>query len=246
MKTEFKLLPMVCVLVAITGCDTETEKSVSLCTNVENKHIEAGATGFRDVIKVSTGSEDVIGYMDNGTLVPHSECSAAKIDNSTSTYSWFQFGQAIENDSVHSIHYYTNSNGELSSNTTRLEREGHWQEQYVENEIVTKQVWTQEALFSNIETVDNYGGDGIRQVVIMNGNLKKTKRFNSNTVQFDCSWDDNGTITNDAGCTAESTNDIAIFGIDVDGDFYLNELLNASITYELDQAELDEDINRYW
>lgn len=241
-----KQISIVAALIAITACDTETEKSSALCTTVENSRIETDATGFRDVISVSSGSEESIGYMRNGVLVKHSECSAAHIDSSTSKYSWFEFGNKVENDSVHSIEYYTNTNGQLSSKTERLELEGRWQEQYVENALVTKQVWNNQALFDQVVVVDNFDGAGIKEAVVTNGKLTKTKRFNTNTTQYDCTWDDDGAITNDPGCTSESVNDVAIFGINVDSDYYLSQLDSATVTYELDESELLEDVRRYW
>lgn len=233
-------------VIAVTACDVEEEKSPALCTRIENSRIEANGTGVRDVTSIQSGSMEKIGYMRNGALVAHSECSAAYIDNSNDKYSWFEFGNKVENDGVHSIQYYTNASGQPSSKAERLEREGRWQVQYVENGVVTKQTWNNQALFDQIVVVGNFDGSDIREVVVKNGKLTKTKRFNINTVQYDCFWNNNGSITSDIGCLSESTNDTAIFGINVNSDFYLEQLNKAEITYELDVNELVKDIRRYW
>ncbi|QFT13361.1 hypothetical protein [Vibrio sp. THAF190c] len=241
-----KMSPILLSCLTLTACDTELEKTSQLCTTVENSRIEIDGTGFRDVISVNSGAEQSIGYVKGGGLTLHSECSAAHIDSSNSKYSWFEFGNKVEHDGVHSVEYYTNSSGYLSSKAERLDREGQWQEQYVENGLVTKQVWKNESLFDLVETVDRYSGDSIKESVITNGKLSKTKRYNFNTTQYDCFWDDDGSITSDIGCLSEDLNDISIFGIAVDSDFYIEQLEHAPITYELDENELIDDVRRYW
>jgi len=242
-----KLISIVFTVLTLAGCDSDNEKSLALCVNVENSKIETNGTGFRDVVLVSSGNEDTIGYMRNGSLVAHSECSAALVDNSISKYSWFEFGQKIENeDGVHSIKYFTNASGQLSSESEKLSLEGQWQEQVVEGDVITRQVWNNEALFDSVITVDNFDGDGIREVVIENGKLFKRKRFNPNSNQFDCSWNDDGTITTDTGCSNESNIDLQVFGAEVDSDKYLGVFDASVVNYEQDESELIDDINRYW
>ncbi|MDF9399168.1 hypothetical protein [Vibrio sp. 1180_3] len=237
-------------LALLSACKSSDhqEKTATLCTTVENSKIQPGETGFRSVNLTSSANNTLIGYTDSGQIVPHSECSAAKVVQllSGTMYSWFEFGQPIEKDGVHSILYYTNLNQTLSTKTARLEKEGRWQTQWAEGGKITKQEWTKEPQFSLVEAVNDFEGDGIKQTVITTGKITKTKRFNANSQQYDCMWNNDGVLTSDMGCSNEISNDLSIIGLMVDSDSYLQTLTSATITYETDPDELWEDINRYW
>ncbi|MFC5079511.1 hypothetical protein VTH8203_01498 [Vibrio thalassae] len=246
---DLRIRLLIISTVAIWGCDTEQVGTSTLCTTVENSRIQQGETGFRSVNRTTTdGKNVIIGYTENNTVVPHSECTAAKVEYPSNgiTFSWFLFGQMIENDEVHSIRYYTNVNQLISSQTTRLPREGRWQNQWVEDAKVTKQEWLNEPFITSVVAQNNFEGDGVKQTVITIGKISKTKRFNSNTSKFDCIWNDDGVLTVDTDCTNEAMHDLTIVGTALDSDGFLNTLETTPITYELDRDELWKDINRYW
>lgn len=231
-------------LCLLSGCDKD-EKSAFICQTAENSKVDGG-TGLRNVLKFSSGSTDTIGYLKNSTVVAHSECSAAVLNTTSSTYSWYEYGQPIEHNKVHSIHFYTNGEGQLSTRTTRLPKEGRWQLQVVENKLVTKQQWSNEQLFDKVVVENNFNSNGIKEVVVSSGKLKKVKRYNNNSAQYDCTYDDHGRVTLDPGCNSESYNDLAIFNVNVNSDFYLKKIENAPITYELSEDNILGDVKRYW
>lgn len=239
----------VCVVLALSGCNTEIDqvKTAAYCTNVENGKIEDGATGFRDVILTVSGGKTTIGYID-GSVTPHSECSAAVIETADggTEYAFFEYGHPIERDGIHSIKFYTNVYGQASSRATRKERAGQWQVQIVEDGKITKQEWDSEVEYDSVVTVNDYNGANVFETIIISGVIKKTKRYNENTAQFDCTWNDDGSATTDPGCSNEYTLDSAIVGSSVNSDFYLNEVKNGPVDYETDEREYQEPIERYF
>lgn len=77
-------------LCLLSGCDKD-EKSAFICQTAENSKVDGG-TGLRNVLKFSSGNTDTIGYLKNSTVVAHSECSAAVLNTTSSTYSWYEYG----------------------------------------------------------------------------------------------------------------------------------------------------------
>ncbi len=238
-------LTMTLILV-LAGCNgVEQVASDSFCLQALNSKIVAGTSGFRPVSRTNVNGVDTIGYIDNALVVPHSECSAATIEGNA-TFSWFEYGAAIEKDGVHSIRFYTNSSQEAATQTTRLPLEGRWQEQFVESGQVTRQVWRKQPLYSVVDVVRNYDGGVITESSITTGKIEKKKRFNENTATFDCSWNNDGQITIDAGCANEVNFDLSIVGAVLDNDFYLETLQTTTVSYEQEIDNLYRDINRYW
>lgn len=239
----------VCIALALTGCkvETEQEKTSTYCTNVENGKIEDGATGFRDVILTVANGKTTIGYV-NGGIIPHSECSAAVIETvgGGKKYAFFEYGHPIERDGIQSIKFYTNIYGQASSLATKKEKAGQWQVQTVENGKITKQEWNSETQFDSVVTVNNHNGDSVFETVIKSGVITKTKRYNENSAQFDCTWDEDGLITSDPGCSNEQTLDSSIIGVSANSDFYLHEVKNGTVDYETDEREYQEPIERYF
>lgn len=234
------------LLLVLAGCNgVEQVPTDTYCLQALNSKIDIGTTGFRPVSRTTINGVDTIGYIDNGLVVPHSECSAATIEGNK-TFSWFEYGAAIENDGVHSIRFYTNSAQEAATQTTRLPLEGRWQEQYVENGQVTRQVWRKQPLYSVVDVVRNYDGAGITESSITTGKIEKKKRWNENTASFDCVWNNDGLITTDAGCANEASLDLSIVGAVLDNDFYLETLQTTTVHYEQEIDNLYRDINRYW
>lgn len=242
------LVPLICF--AISACTSEDIKEPSdfICTQVENSKIDVNQSGFRNVVLNDSGRIQTIGYLNQNQFVKHSACTAAhKEDNGVNrTYSWYEFGAPKEYKGVHSISYYTNRFGQPSSIATRLSKEGTWQKQYVENGQVTRQDWTNEAPYELILAYNNYDSNNERKVVVSTNGISKTKKYNFNTAQFDCEYNDSGFITVDLGCVNELANDVTIIGSTVDSNFYLNQLLNTKIDYELNFEQFDEDIAKYF
>ncbi|MGR5296937.1 hypothetical protein ACPV5U_19250 [Vibrio mediterranei] len=239
-----ELLPL--ALVLLVGCNgVEHVATETFCQQALNSKIDSNTTGFRPVSRTTVNGIDTIGYIDNSIIVPHSECSAATIETDK-TFSWFEYGAAIEKDGVHSIRFYTNSLQQSATHTKRLPLEGRWQEQYVENGQVTRQIWLHEPQYTMVDVVRNYNGASITESRITSGKIEKTKRWNDNTATFDCSWNNDGLITNDIGCVNEVSLDLSIVGTVLDNDFYLDTLQSSIINYEQEIDNLYRDINRYW
>lgn len=247
-----KTIKVAAILTSITmmvGCNVEEEKTPQFCTNVENSKIQGEpSTGFRTVSKVNLGDgRTVIGYENQGTLVPHSECSPAKVEreNGSIKFAWYEFGQKVQKD-IHSILFYTNVNQQLSTKASKLGREGQWQFEWVENGKVTKQEWLNETNYSKVVAVNDFEGNGILESTITIGDTIKEKRFDDNTKQFNCTWRSKTNITKDEGCVNEASLDQSIIGIVVDSDKYINVLKNARADYETDQDKLHESIRKYF
>lgn len=249
MKKTIKVAAILASVTMMVGCYVEEEKTHQFCTNVENSKIQGEpSTGFRTVSKVNLGNgRTVIGYADQGSLVPHSECSPAKVEteNGTIKFSWYEFGQKVQKD-IHSILFYTNVNQQLSTKASKLGREGQWQFESVESGQVTKQEWLNETNYSKVVAVNDFEGNGILESTITIGDTIKEKRFDDNAKQFNCTWRTKTNITKDEGCVNEASFDKNIIGIIVDSAKYINALKNAKINYETNQEKLNESIRKYF
>ncbi|MFL7013692.1 hypothetical protein [Enterovibrio norvegicus] len=244
-----KIVISMCLLFLSTACTYEQEPSEALCTTVENSKINPDETGFRDVVLITDNADENIGYFLNGELVAHSECTSALKnvgENSGQKYEWFMFGQKIERNGIQSIEFYTTGAGVESTLATRLETSMGWQRQYRQRGVVTREIWLNEPNLDSITSSSNFDNDGVIEVIVISDVISKTKSYDANTAQFDCSWSDSGVLTLDQGCANESTIDNTIFGTIIDSDFYLNELNNATDSYPTDRSEIEEDIERYF
>lgn len=232
----------------LAGCKIHIDSSDNSCGWVQNSDILSGSLGSRPVYLVSESNTDVIGYDNNNVHVPHSICTAAKVvkDLETSTYSWFQYGQAIENSTVHSILFYRNRFGQASSLATRLEKVDVWQEQNVENGLVTRQMWLTQPNLISVEVKDNFNGDGVKTLIAETENAQKTVTWNKNTRQYDCQWLKDGVVSTVNGCFNEAAKDRELLGFVLDSQNYFNILARAEIVYETNHVVLDEQIRYYF
>ncbi|EKO3674175.1 hypothetical protein M3923_002870 [Vibrio metschnikovii] len=249
MKKTIKVAAILASVIVMVGCNIEEEKTPQFCTNVENSKIQGEpATGFRTVSKVNLDNgRTIIGYVDQGSLIPHSVCSPAKVEreNGTVKFSWYEFGQKMQKN-IHSILFYTNVNQQLSMKASKLGREGQWQFEWVENGQVTKQEWLNETNYSKVVAVNDFEGNEILESTITIGDTIKKKRFDDNAKQFNCIWRTKTNITKDEGCVNEASFDKSIIGIIVDSDKYINALKNAKVNYETNQEKLYESIRKYF
>lgn len=241
----FCLLFTACLL---SGCWISISLSNDDCKQVKNDLIHNGEFGYRQVYASLSGNIKTIGYDNNNIHVPHSACTAAQMNYQgvSTTYAWFEFGKQIERNNIHSIRFYTNANGLTASEATRLERQGAWQQQFVEGTQITRQIWQNQTGIGQITASNNFQGDGIESVIVNSGPLSKTKRFNANTSQYDCTWVSNGVVTNDPGCAQENAFDNSIMGQTIDSLRYLNILKNSTIDYDINEQQLVNDINAYF
>lgn len=262
MKTKF-LFSALFMTSLLSGCGgdedfVQTEKTDFLCSQAENKLID-GSDGFRDVVILdNSGSETTIGYENNGTLVPHSECSAAikKSTGSEVSYSWYQYGQVTpsnDNDSVISLEF--SSYGDQTRITaTRKPNVGVPSTEIVElpagdsdskNASIKQKIWKAEVGVSEITASNNFDGSTFMNVIALNGDVSKEIRFNQNTNEWDCIYSNNGHTTLDNSCANEASNDLAIVGFNLDLIQYY-ESLSDVVRFEVDSSELDDDINRFY
>ena len=246
-------LSVLFLAISVTACTVEEEKTSFLCTSAENSKIN-GETGFRSVFLTESYGQTIIGYSQNNGMIKHSECSAASVvynnDDNSNLYSWFEFGTNTPNDDgLLSIKFY-NYQGKTISVAERKQVTGIPTFEFVEQDIgggspiITKRKWEKEPQLDLIVSSDNFEGDADRYSTAQSGKLIKKKEYNFNTQVWNCSYDNDGSVSQDVGCINESTLDIHFFGFPVDLSSYSN--LKHTINYDLDEDNLIDDINNYY
>lgn len=243
--------PVLFILIAVflTGCNFSIDNtSNQSCTQVSNADIQSGSIGHRAVYLHDVANGFVIGYDEAGKHVPHSQCTAATMSSkaNASTYSWFLFGHEVEVDTIKSIMFYLNSNGEASTLAMRFAKASTWQEQNVENNKVTRQFWTAQPNIKSIDVRDNYNGDKLKKLIAEIGNVTKTVVYDANSNAYNCTWVKGSTVVTDTGCANSPVIDTAEMGFILDHAYYFRQLETAKVEYGTSKTELDNQINRYF
>ncbi len=233
----------------LTACNINVDiSSDHRCTQVSNADIQAGSIGYRAVYLHDVMNGFVIGYDEGGKHVPHSECSAATMTSkgNTFTYRWFLFGEEIEANTIKSIMFYLNSNGENATLATRFAKASTWQEQNVEKDTVTRQLWIAEPNITSIDVRDNYNGDKLKKLIAEVAGVTKTVIFDFNSNAYNCTWIKGSAVVTDTGCANSFAIDIKEMGLRLDHIYYFNLLEAAKVEYGTSQQALDDQINRYF
>ncbi len=233
----------------ITGCNINVEISQDqLCAQVSNAEIETGLVDYRAVYLHEVSNGFVIGYDNGGKHVPHSDCTAATMLNNgdTSTYSWFLFGEEVEVNTIKSIMFYLNANGENATLASRFASASTWQEQNVENNIVTRQLWSAEPDITSIDVRNNYNGDKLKMLIAKINDVTKTVTYDLNSNAYNCIWTKDAAVVTDTGCTNSAFIDKTQMGLILDHAYYFSQLEAATIDYGTSEQTLDDQISRYF
>ncbi|ANO35575.1 hypothetical protein A6E01_20395 (plasmid) [Vibrio breoganii] len=236
----------------LTGCEVEEEKSDYICKQAENRYID-GENGFRTVSIYGLGGSLIeVGYSHQGQLANHSECSAAKISESSAStlFEWFEYGNAVEVDGVKTIEFF-NKNNLVNILATRIEATGVADMEYSERDVefdssarISKRVWNNELPSMIVTAEDNFDAKGEQRTEAVIGTVTKTKLWNENTQQWDCSYvTTNGNFV-DTGCLDETANDITYVGFQLDLQPYFDSLAD-SIKYETEPEYLYDDLDSF-
>lgn len=259
----FLKLPVLALgsVMLLSACDSddfvEQEKTDYLCSTVDNYKID-GTSGTRNTVIAPSGNTTTVGYMNNGELVPHSECSAAIVEETgTQTiFSWYEFGKVVASDDNDGAVFisFTTDNTKMIIDAKRIANTGTPTYQTVERPIdgndtdnarTTRLQWDDEILVDSIVAQDYYDDDAFKNVIAVNGKISKEIRFDENASQWNCIYVNDGFITTDTGCVNESSNDIKILGYNLGLQSYFNQL-SAPISFEVDESELMDDVERYY
>ena len=205
------------VFLLLSGCKltVETLPNSQNCTQAEQ-----GGHRYLLSKQINTSGGWDIGYRPFNQLVLHSSCSAAQMSysNNTTVFRWYQFDQPIEINGMHEIAFGYNAYGESRLEIKRLEKNGHWQEKTIEDQKVSRLLWTKEIqngfLTSSFRveiTAAPSINDRTAQVIINSGvNTqfpKKTKTWNSNNQQWECAWFKQDGTQKHNDCSSEAQDD---------------------------------------
>ncbi len=247
-KVLFLTLPLF-----LSGCLVQIGPSVEECTTVNNSQITTGETGTRPVsLTMQNNGGMTVGYTNFGEVVPHSSCTAAKVEAVKGTngvkYSWYLFGNLASYEGIETISFFSDVNGNILSTATRKQLDNEWQIQTVENGMVTQQTYLNQRGGWDIIASNNYSGNGEKSVVIQNANIVKTLKWDPSIDRYNCTWNVNGQIYEDLGCYNEATNDQDYMNQDFSATPYIMNLNGATVTYQNanNQQFLKEDIARYF
>ncbi|MGR5347176.1 hypothetical protein [Vibrio mediterranei] len=255
MKWFSKMLTSIAALsliVLVSGCNIEEQQTTYTCTTADRKPID-GTPGTLNVFRVDSGNTISVGYSWTAGLVLHSVCAPAytEITGTNHYFEWYEYGQVSEKDSVIALSFSTTNFGKEQIEATRKNLPGKAVTEFAEKDTdfdsparITKLIWQAEFPFSEISAVDNFNNEGIKSATATLGSASKEKRFNGNTAQFDCLYQNNVTNDFDAGCVNEDTLDNTYFSQSAPLDGYISAL-SASPDYQTEKAYICRELNRY-
>ncbi|GEM78517.1 hypothetical protein [Vibrio superstes] len=127
-------------------------------------------------------------------------------------FSWYEYGNLIENDRVTLLRFFT-KNGLLNIEANRIKARGvadiEFSERgtdYDSRATITKRIWNTETPNMIVTAEDEFDGLSERSTTAVIGTSTKIKLRDDNSQQWDCSYTtvSNGNVVN-YGCTNERT-----------------------------------------